>query len=163
MNLAERAARIKLLLMDCDGVMTNGQLYFSSAGEELKVFHVRDGQGIVTWHRAGFKSGIISGRDAGAIIGKRADELGMEFVRVRSSDKTLDFKEIIAVAGVTAEETAYIGDDIGDVELMKTVGLPVAVADAVEETKAAAAYITNLDGGHGAVREVIDLLLRSKR
>lgn len=156
------ARAVKLLLMDCDGVMTDGRLYFSGRGEELKVFHVRDGQGIVTWHRAGFKSGIISGRDAGAVIRKRADELGMEFVRVRSADKIKDFQEIIASAGVTAEETAFIGDDIGDIELMKTVGFPVAVADAVEETKAAAAYITNLAGGHGAVREVIDLLLHSK-
>lgn len=156
------ARRIKLLLMDCDGVMTDGRLYFSARGEELKVFHVRDGQGIVSWRKAGFKSGIISGRDSGEIIQKRVDELGMDHVRVRSEDKTEDLKEILSAAGVTAEETAFVGDDIGDVELMKLVGFPAAVADAVEEAKSAAVYITTLAGGRGAVREIIDLLLRAK-
>ena len=147
MDLFERAARVKLLLMDCDGVLTDGRLYFSARGEELKVFHVRDGQGIVGWHRAGFKSGIISGRDAGEIIRLRADELGMDYVRVRSANKTEDLRDILSAAGVTAKETAFIGDDIGDVELMKLVGFPVAVADAVEDTRNVAAYVTNLNGG----------------
>jgi 3-deoxy-D-manno-octulosonate 8-phosphate phosphatase (KDO 8-P phosphatase) len=150
---------IKLLLMDCDGVLTDGRLYFSSRGEEMKVFDVRDGQGIVSWHRAGFKSGIISGRDAGEIIRRRAEELGMEFVRVGSADKVKEFEEIRATLSIDARNVAYIGDDIGDVELMKIVGFPVAVADAAEEAKAAAAYITEARGGRGAVREVTDLLL----
>lgn len=161
-DLRDAARRVRLLLMDCDGVLTDGRLYFSARGEELKVFHVRDGQGIVIWRKAGFKSGIISGRDAGEIIRRRADELGMDYVRVRSEDKTEDLREILSAAGVTAEETAFVGDDIGDVELMKMVGFPVAVADAVEVAKSAAVYITNLNGGYGAVREVIDLLLRAK-
>jgi 3-deoxy-D-manno-octulosonate 8-phosphate phosphatase (KDO 8-P phosphatase) len=150
---------IKLLLMDCDGVLTDGRLYFSSRGEEMKVFDVRDGQGIVSWHRAGFKSGIISGRDAREIIRRRAEELGMEFVRVGSTDKVKDFEEIRAALGIDASNVAYIGDDIGDVELMKSVGFPVAVADAADEAKAAAAYVTQAKGGRGAVREVTDLLL----
>lgn len=156
------AGKIRLLLMDCDGVLTDGRLYFSSAGEELKVFHVRDGQGIALWHKAGFKSGIISGRDAGPIIMRRAEELGMQFVRVCSDDKVRDFEEIAAVAGVSAEETAFIGDDVGDTALMNVVGLSFAVADAVEETKAAADYVTQAPGGLGAVREAIDLLLKSR-
>lgn len=162
MELTERAARVKLLLMDCDGVLTDGRLYFSARGEELKVFHVRDGQGIMNWRKAGYRSGIISGRDAGEIIQKRADELEMEFVRVRSADKREDFSDILLSAGVSAEETAFIGDDVGDVDLMKLVGFPVAVADAVDEVKAAALYVTSLNGGQGAVREVIELLLRAK-
>ena len=150
---------IRLLLMDCDGVLTDGRLYFSARGEEMKVFDVRDGQGIVSWHRAGFKSGIISGRGAAEIIQRRAEELGIEFVRTTSADKVKDFEEILVSLGIDASNVAYVGDDIGDVELMKRVGFPVAVADAVDEAKAAAAYTTKAKGGRGAVREVIDLLL----
>lgn len=155
----EVATRIELLLMDCDGVLTDGRLYFSERGEELKVFHVRDGQGLADWHRAGFRSGIISGRDAGAIISKRAEELGISFVRVKSADKRADFNSIIEECGVSAARVAFIGDDAGDVELMKLVALPIAVADAAEIAKDSAAYITTKCGGSGAVREVIDLLL----
>jgi len=154
---------ISLLLMDCDGVLTDGRLYFSSRGEELKVFDVRDGQGIVSWHKAGFKSGIISGRSAGQIIQRRADELGIEFVRVASEDKVRDFEEIIGELDIGSDSVAYIGDDTGDVALMKRVGFAVAVSDAVDEAKAAAAYITNAKGGRGAVREVIDLLLNEQK
>ena len=146
--------------MDCDGVLTDGRLYFSARGEEMKVFNVRDGQGLALWHKAGFKSGIISGRDAREIIQKRADELGIEFVRVASTDKIKDFEEIIAEAGVSAEETVFVGDDIGDIPLLKIVGLPIAVADAVDEAKAVAAYITKANGGCGAIREVVDMLLK---
>lgn len=158
-EIVERARRVKLLLMDCDGVLTDGRLYFTANGEEMKEFHVRDGQGIVSWHAAGFRSGIISGRDAGGIINARAAELGIHYVRVKSHDKVKDLEEILADAGVSAEEAAFIGDDIGDIELMKRVGLPIAVRDAVQATKAAARYITRKKGGRGAVREVTDLLL----
>jgi 3-deoxy-D-manno-octulosonate 8-phosphate phosphatase (KDO 8-P phosphatase) len=149
--------------MDCDGVLTDGRLYFSARGEEMKVFNVRDGQGIVSWHKAGFKSGIISGRGAGEIIQRRATELGIEFVRVGSADKVKDFEEIITSLEISAESVAYIGDDIGDVELMKRVGLAVAVADAVEDAKVVAGYVTKAKGGRGAVREVIDMLLASHK
>ena len=145
--------------MDCDGVLTDGRLYFSARGEELKVFDVRDGQGIVSWHKAGFKSGIISGRGAGEIIQRRAEELGIEFVRTGSKNKVQDLEDIVTSLGIGHENVAYVGDDIGDIELMKRVGFAVAVADAVEETKAVAAYITSARGGGGAVREVVDKLL----
>jgi|SRR5687768_12977320 len=145
--------------MDCDGVLTDGRLYFSAQGEEMKVFDVRDGQGIVSWHKAGFKSGIISGRDAAEIVQKRADELGIEFVRTSSPDKIKDFEDITQSLRIGPENVAYIGDDIGDIALLKRVGFAVAVGDAVEEVKAAAAYITRARGGRGAVREVIDMLL----
>ena len=148
--------------MDCDGVLTDGRLYFSPRGEELKVFHVRDGQGLSTWHKAGFKSGIISGRDAGDIIRKRAEELGINYVFVKSPDKIADFEKIIADAGVEPSEVAFVGDDIGDLELMKRVGFAVAVADAVKEVREAAQYITQSKGGHGAIREVTDLLIAER-
>lgn len=149
--------------MDCDGVLTDGRLYFSASGEAMKVFDARDGQGIVSWHNAGFKTGIITGRGAAEIIGRRAEELNIEFVRVASSDKVKDFEGIISSLGIPARNVAYIGDDVGDIELMKRVGFPVAVADAVSQTKAVAKYITTARGGRGAVREVIDMLLGGER
>ena len=151
--------KIQLLLMDCDGVLTDGRLYFSPRGEEMKVFDVRDGQGIVSWHRAGFKSGIISGRGASEIINKRAEELGIAFVRTSSPDKVRDLEAIVDELGLAMNEVAFIGDDIGDIDVMKRVGFAVAVADAVDETKAVAAYVTRATGGRGAVREVVDMLL----
>jgi 3-deoxy-D-manno-octulosonate 8-phosphate phosphatase (KDO 8-P phosphatase) len=149
--------------MDCDGVLTDGRLYFSATGEEMKVFDVRDGQGIVLWHKAGRKSGIISGRGAGEIIGRRAAELGIEFVRVSSSDKVRDCEQIAADLGIDLENVAFIGDDIGDVEVMKRVGFAVAVADAVQEARHVAAHVTALPGGRGAVREVIDMILGASK
>lgn len=149
--------------MDCDGVLTDGRLYFSNSGEEMKVFHVRDGQGIVLWHRAGFLSGIITGRDSEEILKIRTDELGMHFLRVRSDDKSKDLGSILCETGLSADQTAYIGDDVGDLPLLRSVGLPIAVADAVPEAIAAAAYVTKANGGNGAVREVVDLLLNAKK
>ena len=158
-EIIERAKKIKLLLMDCDGVLTDGRLYFSENGETLKVFHVRDGQGLATWHKAGFRSGIISGRDAKKILERRVEELGMHYLRTGSSDKTKDLGEIIADAKVDLSEVAYIGDDIGDICLLEKVGLPIAVADAAQEIFPFVKLTTNLNGGYGAVREVTDLLL----
>jgi 3-deoxy-D-manno-octulosonate 8-phosphate phosphatase (KDO 8-P phosphatase) len=148
--------------MDCDGVLTDGRLYFSEAGEAMKVFDVRDGQGIVSWHKAGFKSGIISGRGAGEIIRRRADELGMEFVRDSSTDKVKDLLEITDSLNLELDQVAYVGDDVGDIAIMKRVGFAVAVADAVPETKAVAKHVTSAKGGRGAVREVVEMLLASR-
>ena len=153
---------IKLLLMDCDGVLTDGKLYFGPNGEVMKSFHVRDGQGIVDWHRAGLVSGIISGRRSEGIVEARAKELGIRFVVTGSNNKVADLDHILDETGIPAEETAFIGDDLGDIGLMKLVGLPVAVADAVEGVKAAASYVTKAKGGEAAVREVIDLLLAAR-
>jgi 3-deoxy-D-manno-octulosonate 8-phosphate phosphatase (KDO 8-P phosphatase) len=161
MQLEERARKIKLLLMDCDGVLTDGRLYFGRTGEELKVFHARDGQGLVNWHAAGFKSGIISGRNS-PIVEMRAKQLGVEFVFQGRKEKVSAFHELIAAAGVTAEETAFIGDDTPDAKVFPFVGLAVAVADALDEVKAAAHHVTKLAGGRGAVREVIDLIIDAK-
>jgi 3-deoxy-D-manno-octulosonate 8-phosphate phosphatase, YrbI family len=160
-DVLARARKIKLLLMDCDGVLTDGRLYYTEAGECMKVFHVRDGQGLVTWRKAGFRSGIISGRSLN-LVEKRARELGIEFLRQKSESKMKDFEEILNDCGVSAEETAFIGDDIADVPLLKSVGFGVAVADAVAEAKKAAHYVTLLGGGFGAVREVTDLILQAK-
>jgi 3-deoxy-D-manno-octulosonate 8-phosphate phosphatase (KDO 8-P phosphatase) len=157
----ERAKKVRLLLMDCDGVLTDGRLYFSPNGEELKVFHVRDGHGIVTWHEAGFPSGIISGRTSEPLQ-MRAKQLGIKYVFLKRKDKLVAFNEVIADSGLTAAEVAYIGDDTPDIEVMQVVGLSVAVNDAMDDVKNAAHYVTKMAGGRGAVREIIDLLLKSR-
>ncbi|MGI8640961.1 MAG: KdsC family phosphatase [Pyrinomonadaceae bacterium] len=156
-----RAKKIKLLLMDCDGVLTDGRLYFTENGEKMKVFHVRDGQGLVMWHKAGFRSGIISGRDS-KIVEKRAAELGIHFIKQGSKDKAICFEEILVKAKVSMEEVAFVGDDVQDIILFKKVGLPIAVADAATEVFPNVVFITEAKGGLGAVREITDLLLKSK-
>jgi 3-deoxy-D-manno-octulosonate 8-phosphate phosphatase (KDO 8-P phosphatase) len=161
-EVIERAKKVKLLLMDCDGVLTDGRLYYTDNGECMKVFNVRDGQGIVSWHKAGFRSGIISGRNAKKILEVRATELGMHYIKACSLDKAKDFLDILQDARVDSEEVAYIGDDIGDTCLMGEVGLPIAVADAVSELLPRVVYITKAKGGFGAVREVTDLLIQAK-
>lgn len=158
-----RAEKVKLLLMDCDGVLTDGRLYYTESGEQMKVFNVRDGQGIVSWHKAGFRSGIISGRNAKKIIECRATELGIHYIKVCSLDKAKDLNDLLQDAKVKFEEVAYIGDDIGDIDIMKKVGLPIAVADAVPEVDPYIIYKTIAKGGFGAVREVTDLILDSKK
>lgn len=151
-------AKIKLLLMDCDGVLTDGRLYFGRSGEELKVFHARDGQGIVDWHKAGFQSGIISGRDS-PIVEIRAKQLGISHVKQGRSDKSAALDEVIAEAGVAAAEIAFIGDDTPDIQVFERVGISFAVADAHKKVKDAASLTLTKPGGQGAVREAIDLLL----
>lgn len=160
-EVQERAARVKLLLMDCDGVLTDGRITLVGEEDEEKSFHTRDGHGIVLLHRAGLKSGIISGRTSSLVV-RRAGELGMAHVRQGTWDKIKDFDEVLAEAGLTAEETAFVGDDVTDIPLMRRSALAVAVADATEETRAHAHYVTRLPGGVGAVREVCELILKAQ-
>ena len=160
-SVQERAARIKLLLMDCDGVLTDGRVWLFDDGEEQKGFHTRDGLGIELWHRAGLKSGIISGRKSSAVE-RRARGLGMEFVVQGVVEKVQAFAETLAKAGVTDEEVAFIGDDLNDIPLMLRSGFGVAVADAAPEARERAHYVTKLAGGYGAVREVIEVILKAQ-
>lgn len=147
--------------MDCDGVLTDGRLTLPEDGDELKTFHVRDGQGISLFHRAGLKTGIVSGRASGAVE-RRARELEMVYVRQNVKDKVKVLEELLTEAGVAAAECAFIGDDLADIPVMQRVGLAVAVADAVEETKHVAHYVTRQNGGAGAVREVAELILKAQ-
>jgi|ERR1051325_2649877 3-deoxy-D-manno-octulosonate 8-phosphate phosphatase (KDO 8-P phosphatase) len=160
-ELLRRAKVIKLLLMDCDGVLTDGRIWLTSDGDEQKSFHARDGQGISIWHRAGWRSGIISGR-ASSGVQRRAHELKIKYVHEYAKNKIVALEEIIADAGVTVDECCFIGDDLRDIAIMRRVGLAVAVADAADDTKTAAHYVTNLAGGHAAVREVIELVLKAQ-
>ena len=160
-DIVERASRIKLLLMDCDGVLTDGRIWLTVDGDEQKSFHARDGQGISVWHRAGFKSGIISGR-ASSGVKRRAHELNVEYVHQYAKNKIVALEEITGDANVSVDECCFIGDDLGDIGVMRRVGLAVAVADAAPDTRDAAHYITELAGGAGAVREVIELILKAQ-
>ena len=159
MNIPDRGG-IKLLLVDCDGVLTDGRLYFSADGEELKVFNVQDGHGIVSWIRTGRQIGIVSGRSS-PIVNRRAAELGIQFVRQGVSDKLASAREIWEETGIGPSETAFVGDDLPDLELMETCALGIAVANAVAPVKELANSVTTRTGGRGAVREVIDMLMAS--
>lgn len=161
-EMLSRVRQIKLLLMDCDGVLTDGRLYFGAAGEELKVFYARDGQGLVIWHAAGFRSGIITGRSS-PIVEMRARQLGVGFIYQGRKEKVSALNDLILEAGVSREDVAYVGDDTPDAEVFPFVGLAVAVADAHDAVRAGAHLVTENKGGRGAVREVIDLLLTAKK
>jgi 3-deoxy-D-manno-octulosonate 8-phosphate phosphatase (KDO 8-P phosphatase) len=157
----ERAARIKLLLMDCDGVLTDGRIWILENGEDQKAFHTRDGLGIDLLHRAGLKSGIISGRTSSALE-RRAQSLGVSYLWQGRDDKRQAFADTLAQAQVTKEEIAFIGDDLTDLPLMGQSGLAIAVADAAAEVRERAHYVTEAKGGHGAVREAIELILKAQ-
>jgi 3-deoxy-D-manno-octulosonate 8-phosphate phosphatase (KDO 8-P phosphatase) len=161
-EIVGRARKVRLLLMDCDGVMTDGRLYFDRDGEALKVFDVRDGQGISDWHRAGFESGIITGRGAEAILRLRARELGMRHLITQSRDKSAALDRILSECGFGADEVAYIGDDTGDIPVLTRVGFPVMVADGAGTVISSVIAITSRPGGRGAIREVADFLLHSR-
>lgn len=160
-SVERRASRIKLLLMDCDGVLTDGRLWLLENGDEHKSFNTHDGLGLSLLHRAGLKSGIISGRWSQAVT-RRAGELGIEFVRQGDPHKMEAFEQVLRQAEVDETEAAFVGDDLTDVPLMRRVELAIAVADAVQEARSAAHYVTLAEGGRGAVREVIELILKSQ-
>ena len=147
--------------MDCDGVLTDGLITLLDDGSEQKSFHVRDGHGIVLLHRAGLRSGIISGRTSLAVT-RRARDLGIHFLRQGTLNKLKDYEELLVEANSSDAETAFIGDDVTDIPLMQRAELAVAVADAGEETRAAAHYVTQSAGGRGAVREVAELILKAQ-
>ncbi len=159
--IERRASRIKLLLMDCDGVLTDGRLWLTADGDEQKAFNTKDGLGLSLLHRAGLKSGIITGRSSEA-VSRRAGELGVEFVRQGDPEKIEAFEEVLRLAGLKEDDVAFVGDDLTDIPIMRRVEFAVAVADAVEETRAVAHYVTRAKGGRGAVREVIEMILRSQ-
>jgi 3-deoxy-D-manno-octulosonate 8-phosphate phosphatase (KDO 8-P phosphatase) len=163
--LRKRAARIKLLLMDVDGTMTDGSVILLSQPDgsalEIKTFDAHDGQGLTLAHTAGLQTGCITGRESSALL-RRAREMKMDFIYMKQALKMPAYEEIIAKAGVGDSETAYIGDDLPDIPLMRRVGLAVAVGDAVREVKKVAHYTTQARAGDGAVREAIELILKSK-
>lgn len=155
------AKSIRLILSDVDGVLTNGAITIDNAGIESKSFHVRDGLGIKLWQRSGFTFGILTARNS-QVVKLRAAELGVSVVRQGFSDKLPAAREIFTQLGIAPEETCYIGDDLPDLPVLYEVGLPVAVADAAQEVQDAAKWTTHTPGGQGAVRELIERLLKAK-
>jgi YrbI family 3-deoxy-D-manno-octulosonate 8-phosphate phosphatase len=158
-ELTQRCQRIRLLLLDVDGVLTDGSLWFDDEGREWKRFHVRDGQGLRLWREAGGRVALVSSRRSPA-VDRRAAELRLDGV-FQGVDAKLDVVRQLSVDwNCPLDEIAYLGDDLVDLPPIRAVGLGAAVADAVPEVRAAAHYVTTAAGGSGAVRELIELLLR---
>ena len=171
-DVLARARKIKLFLMDVDGTLTDGGVCLIStavaadgsapaAVSEMKVFNAKDGQGLSLAHTMGIQTGFITGRRSPA-VSKRAEELKVTFVYLGQASKTKAFEECMKKAGVTEEEVAYLGDDLPDIPLAQRAGLAVSVADGAEELKAVCHYTTKQLAGHGAAREVVELILKAQ-
>lgn len=158
---ARLAARLRLLVLDVDGVLTDGALLFGARGEVLKVFHVRDGHGIKLLQTAGLEVAVISGRRSAAVT-RRCRELGIRHVFQGVDDKVRALDKLLARLGLSVGQMACVGDDTPDIPLFARAGLSVAVADAHPLARAAAHRVTSLPGGRGAVREVCDWLLEAR-
>ena len=163
--LKKRAAKIKVVLMDVDGTITDGSVTLLSQPDgsalEIKTFDAHDGQGLTLGRTAGLRMGVITGRESAALR-RRMKELGVEFVYEKQPQKIAAYEEVLKRAGVTEDEVAYLGDDLPDLTVMRRVGLAVAVGNAAPEVKHAAHYTTLRHGGKGAARELIELILKSK-
>jgi 3-deoxy-D-manno-octulosonate 8-phosphate phosphatase (KDO 8-P phosphatase) len=160
------ASKIELLLMDVDGVLTAGEILLVPMPDgsvvEAKTFNTKDGAGLALAHRAGLKTGIITGRSSPALT-RRAEELKMDFLYEGFSDSKISaIEEIYSQTKLSKEQVCYVGDDLQDLPVINRVGFPVAVADAAAEVAARAAYVTRAAGGHGAIREVVELILRAQ-
>ena len=160
-TVLERAADVRLLILDVVGVLTDGRLHFSARGEELKTFHVRDGSGIKELMRAGVQVAVISGRDSKAVE-RRMSELGVSWVRQGIGDKRAALQELLDILGLGPQAVAVVGDDTPDLPMFELARLAIAVADAHASARAAAHHVTRARGGRGAVREVCDLILEAQ-
>ena len=157
----ERATSIRLLCLDVDGVLTDGRIMLDADGREIKTFHVQDGMGIRLWQEAGHAVAIITSRTSEAVA-RRAAELGIEHVHQGCRDKLDALQAVFEATGHTPDETAAVGDDLPDLPMLNAVAMPVAVQNAVAELQAVASHTTTRAGGHGAVRELIEDLLRAQ-
>lgn len=159
--LLKKARQISLLLLDVDGVLTDGRLYYDQAGRELKQFHVHDGQGLRWLLQAGIDVGIVSGRTSRAVA-VRAQELGLTIVFQGIGDKWALVQDLLAQKGLAAAEAAYLGDDLVDLPVLRRVGLALGVANGHPLVRRQADYVTRAEGGWGAVREVAEILLKAQ-
>jgi 3-deoxy-D-manno-octulosonate 8-phosphate phosphatase (KDO 8-P phosphatase) len=164
-HVVRRARKIRVFLMDVDGTLTPGavclQAFPDGSVAEMKIFNAHDGAGIKLASIMGIRTGVITGRSTPAMA-QRAREMSMEFVIQGQAKKLEAYKGILVRAGVTDEEVAYLGDDLPDIPLLSRAGLAVAVADATAETKRTAHYVTKAEGGKGAAREVVELILKAQ-
>ena len=164
-TVAKRAKEITIFLMDVDGTITAGGVTLLSlehgSTEEIKTFDAHDGQGLTLAHTAGLRTGCITGRQSSALL-RRAREMNMEFIYMKQALKMPAYEEIVRKAAVSDSAVAYVGDDLPDLPVMRRVGLAVAVGNAVPEVKETAHYTTKALAGHGAIRETVELILKSK-
>lgn len=161
MTPEQRAAEVRLLLLDVDGVLTDGRLYFGTDGEALKAFNVRDGHGIKMLREAGIEVAILSARRS-PIVEKRARELGIEHVIQGAADKAQGFRVLAQTLGIPPARCGYIGDDWPDLAVLAAVGFAVTVADGAPEVRQRAHWTTKAAGGRGAVRELAEFILRAQ-
>lgn len=161
MSVQQRAARVRLILLDVDGVLTDGTVVMHGDGTESKEFHIRDGAAIVWAMHAGIEVGVLSAR-ASAATAQRAAQLGMKIVAQGAISKPAEFERILVESGLAEEDVAYMGDDLLDIPVLRRSGLAGAPADAAEEVRATAHWVSNYGGGRGAVREFIELVLHSQ-
>ena len=162
MSRRPRWSTVRALVTDVDGVLTDGGLYYAENGDELKRFDVRDGQGLVLLREAGLLVAIVT-RKQSTIVTRRARDLGITEVHQSSIDKAAIVTALLARHTIPPSQAAYVGDDVGDLPAMKIVGLPIAVKEAVPPVRRAAHYITKAGGGHGAIREIADLILSARK
>ena len=161
MDARERAAGIKLLVLDVDGVMTDGRIIYDNFGDEFKAFDVQDGYGLTLWWKAGLKSAIVTAKKS-RIVSRRAKVCHITKVFMGAKDKAVAYERLLRIFKVSDEEVCFIGDDLIDIPIMKRAGLAVAVPYSRPEVKALANYTTQAQGGRGAVRELIELILKAQ-
>jgi 3-deoxy-D-manno-octulosonate 8-phosphate phosphatase (KDO 8-P phosphatase) len=159
LTLGERCERIEMLVLDVDGVLTDGRIVYADDGVEIKEFHVRDGSALKLWQLEGKRAAILSGRRSRAVE-VRAAELGVAPVVQGASDKLAAYRDLLAGGGLCPDQVCYVGDDLPDLPVLRHCGLAVAVADACPEVREEAHYTTQAPGGRGAVRETVELILR---
>jgi 3-deoxy-D-manno-octulosonate 8-phosphate phosphatase (KDO 8-P phosphatase) len=159
--LKPKARTVVLVLMDVDGVLTDGGITFTGADQESRTFDARDGVGLAIAHRLGLRTGLISGRGSAAVL-RRARELRMEEIHLRTRDKLQAYERILRRSRLSDAEVCYIGDDLVDLPVLGRAGMAVAVADAHPEVKRRVPFVTRAAGGRGAVREVIDAIIRAQ-
>ena len=158
-TLAERCLPIEMLIVDVDGVLTDGGIVYADDGVELKTFHVRDGSGLKIWQHVGKRAALITGRRS-RVVEVRAAELSISPVLQGAAEKLAPYRQILAGCNLAPDQVCFIGDDVPDLPVLRSCGLPVAAADACPEVLAEAAYVSRAPGGRGAVRETIELILR---
>lgn len=161
MNLQERCLPIELIISDVDGVLTDGGVVLDNEGIESKRFHIRDGMGVRLWQKAGYRFGVLSLRSSQSLK-VRAAELGIDIIRQGVPDKLATLNQILRELSLSLPQVCYVGDDLPDLRVARAAGLGVAVADACQELRNAAHYITAAPGGTGAIRETVEVILKSQ-
>lgn len=161
LNLNEKCKSIKLILLDVDGVLTDGSIILGESNHELKIFNIKDGLGIKLAQEGGIEIGIISGRSS-ETVKRRSDELDIKILHQEQTDKLKAYEQIKTDLGLTDDQIAFIGDDLNDLKVLQKAGLSCTVNDACDEVKAQVDYVARCPGGKGAVREVIELILKSQ-